>query len=274
MVTAKFARGFTLVEMIVVIAITGIIAAAVASFMRRPVEGYIDSARRAELTDLADTALRRITRDVRAALPNSIRIKEEPPASGIFYLEYLQTSGGGRFRSEVTSTGSGDILSFTSAVSFFDVIGAMPTFASGVSIVVYNLNSDPTITTSNAYSGDNRAAYSSNTPSKITLSAAKQFPFASPSKRFHVVQYPVTYACNPNTPTNELRRYWNYAITTAQPTPPAGGSNALLAQNVAGCSFIYSEVNQRTGVLTLGLKLSSGGESVQLFQQVHVNNAP
>jgi len=76
----------TLIEMIVVIAITGILAAAVAVFIRRPVEGYIDAARRAELSDVADTALRRITRDLRTVLPNSIRITT---AGGVNYLEYL-----------------------------------------------------------------------------------------------------------------------------------------------------------------------------------------
>jgi len=43
-------RGVTLIEMIVVIVITGIIGAAVAVFIRRPVESYVDAARRAELT--------------------------------------------------------------------------------------------------------------------------------------------------------------------------------------------------------------------------------
>ena len=91
------ARGFTLVEMIVVITITGILAAAVAVFIRRPVESYVDAARRAELTDIADGALRRITRDVRMALPNSVRITS---AGNVTYLEYLQTSGGGRYRAD------------------------------------------------------------------------------------------------------------------------------------------------------------------------------
>jgi MSHA biogenesis protein MshO len=39
--------GVTLVELIVVIAITSIIGAVVAVFIRRPVEGYADAARRA-----------------------------------------------------------------------------------------------------------------------------------------------------------------------------------------------------------------------------------
>ncbi len=162
------ARGVTLVEMIVVIAITGILAAVVAVFIRRPVEGYIDAARRAELSDIADTALRRITRDLRSALPNSIRITA---AGGVTYLEYLQTSGGGRYRSDVDSGGGGDPLNFTAADATFNVIGPMPTMAAGDSIVIYNLNWDPAIDTANAYVGDNRrSSCRASTATTITLS--------------------------------------------------------------------------------------------------------
>ena len=67
-------HGFTLVEAIIVIVLTGILAGVVAVFLVIPVTGYFDVARRAELTDTADTALRRISRDLRLALPNSIRV--------------------------------------------------------------------------------------------------------------------------------------------------------------------------------------------------------
>jgi MSHA biogenesis protein MshO len=262
----------TLIEMIIVIAITAIIASAVAVFISRPVEGYADAARRAEMTDIADTALRRITRDLRTALPNSIRITEFPAASGVFYLEFLQSSGGGRYRADVDSSGGGNILDFTASDASFDVIGAMPTFAGGESIVIYNLAASGT--TANAYGGDNRAAYSSSTATTITLAPAKQFPFPSPGKRFQVVDYAVTYACNPG--TGELRRYWSYGIVDPQPTPPATPNNALLASNVAACSFTYvtSGAAQRAGVVTLTLKIVESGESIQLFQQVHVSNVP
>jgi MSHA biogenesis protein MshO len=265
-------RGVTLIEMVIVIAITAIIAGAVAVFISRPVEGYADAARRAEMSDIADTALRRMTRDLRTALSNSIRITEFPAASGVLYLEYLQGSGGGRYRAEVDSGGAGDILNFTAPDASFDVIGAMPTFAGGESIVIYNLASSGA--TANAYAGDNRGAYSSNTASTITLAPAKQFPFPSPGKRFQVVQYAVTYACNPG--TGELRRYWNYGIVDPQPTPPATPNNALLASDVAACSFTYatSGVAQRTGVVTLSLQIQQSGELIRLFQQVHVTNVP
>jgi MSHA biogenesis protein MshO len=264
--------GVTLVEMIVVIAISAILAGAVAVFIKRPFEAYIDAERHAELSDIADTALRRMTRDVRTALPNSIRITESPAASGILYLEYLQTSGGARYRAEPDSGGAGNILDFTTTDSSFDVIGTMPPFAGGESIVIYNLASSGSV--ANAYIGDNRAAYSSNAANVITLAAAKQFLFPSPGKRFHVVQYAVTYACNPT--TGELRRYWNYGFVDPQPTPPATANNALLATDIAGCSFSSeaSAAGLRTGVLMLTLRVARNGESVRLFQQVHVNNVP
>src|SRR5207253_1762374 len=271
-------RGVTLIEMVIVIAITAIIAGAVSVFISRPVEGYADAARRAEMSDIADTALRRMTRDLRTALANSIRITCVPSgcaAGSVYYLEYLQSSGGGRYRTEKDSGGAGLPLDFTAPAASFDVIGTMPTFAGGESIVIYNLAASGT--TANAYVGDNRGAYLSNTPSTITLSPAKQFPFSSPGKRFNVVQYAVTYACNQA--TGQLRRYWGYGIVDPQPTPPAGGSNALLATNIAalnGCSFTYvaSGAAQRMGVVMLSLKIQQGLESIKLFQQVHVTNVP
>jgi len=270
-------RGVTLIEMVIVIAITAIIAGAVSVFISRPVEGYADAARRAEMSDIADTALRRMTRDLRTALANSIRITCVPSgcaAGSVYYLEYLQSSGGGRYRTEKDSGGAGLPLDFTAPAASFDVIGTMPTFAGGESIVIYNLAASGT--TANAYVGDNRGAYSSNTASTITLAPAWKFPFSSPGKRFNVVQYAVTYVCNPT--TRELRRYWNYGIVDPQPIPPAGGSNALLASNVAACSFTYANTGaaQRTGVVALSLQIQESGsnDSIQLFQQVHVTNVP
>jgi MSHA biogenesis protein MshO len=150
-------------------------------------------------------------------------------------------------------------------------------FTAGNSIVIYNLS--PTGSTANAYSGDNRALVdvgNSSAPT-IALNPGKMFPFASPGKRFHVVEQAVTYACDP-LPAGDgvLRRHWNYGIVDPQPTPPTGGSTALLATSITGCSFTYaaSGATARTGVLALNLQVSQGGETVRLFQQVHVNNIP
>ena len=268
--------GFSLLEMVVVIAITGIIGAMVAVFMARPVQSYTDSVQRAEYSDIADTALRRIIRDLRLALPNSVRVAEVPAGSGIFYLEFLLTSGGGRYRAEKTGGGAGDPLDFTTADGSFDVIGPPLTFAGGESIVIYNLG----FTGADAYAGSNRAAYGGATGgavSNIVFSGTKLFPLASPGNRFHVVQHAVTYKCDPV--AGEIRRYWNYAIGAAQSTPPAGGSNAQLARNVSACSITYDQnaIQGRNGIVTLRLTLSTGVGSpvvINLFQETHVSNVP
>src|SRR5690606_42004900 len=103
-------RGFTLVEMIVVIVITGIIAAAVAVFIRSPVQGYVDLVARAELADEADTAVRRISREVRRALPSCVRA-----ANYRSYVGCLLTSTGGRYLTATDDPSLGGGLEFTDA---------------------------------------------------------------------------------------------------------------------------------------------------------------
>lgn len=271
-------RGFTLVELIVVIVILAIVSAIAAVFIRRPIDSYIDSVRRAELTDIADTALRRVMRDLRYALPNSVRVANPGGAGTAFYLEFLITSGGGRYRAALTGAGAGNILDFTAADSSFDVLGPMPTLAANDSIVIYNLGTGFSGADAYAAASNNRAVYSSNTATTITLTAAKLFPLASPGNRFHVVPYAVTYACNPAAGVNEIRRYWNYGITATQtPTPPAGGTSAQLARNVGACTITYDQnaIQGRNGIVSMTLQLTgAGGESVNLFQETHVSNVP
>lgn len=263
-------RGVTLIELVVVIVVTGIIAAGVAVFIQRPVEGYVDASRRATLTDEADTALRRITRDLRTALPNSVRV--DP--SGKF-VEFIETTGGARYRAEVDSGGGGNILDFTAADASFDVIGSAPALATGNQIVVYNLYS--TGTTSNAYVGDNRAALTSTSAPPVAITSTL-FPASSPARRFHVVSGPVTYGCT----GGQLLRYSGYAYNPAQVAPPVGGSSAILAANIdtPSCSFSYASgsLGERTGTVSIILQINSVAagtpERVRLFQQAQVNNAP
>lgn len=267
-------RGFTLVEMIVVIVLTSIIASAVAVFIKLPVQGYVDTARRAEMSDEADTALRRMGRDLRLALPNSVRV------DGATTVEFLLTRTGGRYRVE----GAGDVLDFTLADSSFAQLGPL---ASGVGqaitpnadrLVVYNLG----IPGANAYAGDNITlitAIDNTVPtSPIITFNPKQFPLESPGNRFQVVEGPVSYVCD--TAAGQLIRYWGYAIQPAQPTAAnlpllAGVQRALLATNVQNCAMAYdSGVTARSGLVAMSLTLTRGVESVRLYHEVHVTNVP
>ncbi len=281
MMNRRRLQGFTLVEMIVVIVITGIIGSIVAVFLRAPVQGYVDSARRAELTDIADTALRRISRDLRLALPNSVRI-----SGGSQFLEFIPSIGGGRYRDAKSSLGVGDPLDFTVPDSSFDVIGNMPPVTTGDFIVVYNLG----IPGASAYSGfttaaDNRRRVSGVPAGNvIPITSAAALPFDScvydtsgfvvGGCRFQVVQTAVTYACDLAAGT--LTRWQGYTIPTTQPiTLPAGATFSKIATNVTGCSFDYSiGLSQRSGLVTMHLTISEQGENVNLYAATHVNNVP
>src|SRR5882672_10304596 len=95
--------GVTLIELVVAIVLLGIILATTFYFAY-PVVQSVDLATRAELTDAADSALQRIGRDVRLALPNSIRVN---PSTNPVFLEFLPIRAAGRYRGDAGGVSSG-----------------------------------------------------------------------------------------------------------------------------------------------------------------------
>jgi MSHA biogenesis protein MshO len=256
--------GFTLIEMIIVIAITAIIGSMVALFLRVPLESYVAQDRRARLTDTADTALRRMGRDIRLALPNSVRVTS---AGGVFYLEFLGTRSGGRYRAQ----GGGNILDFTAADTSFDVLGPAISMQAGDRVAVYNLG----IPGADAWAGNTLSGYTGATGNVTNIAiAAKQFPLASPGNRFQVIDGPVSYVCNPGAGT--LTRYWGYPIAAVQPSAFAAAiPKALLANHVSGCNFAYQPgVTERGGLVSITLVLSQASETVRLVANTQVSNQP
>lgn len=290
-------KGFTLIELIIVMVLTGIVAAVVAVFIPKPVQAYVDSVARADLTDVADTALRRMARDIRLALPNSMRVG----GSNSQFLELLLTKTGGRYLAEDDGTGFGNPLKFdsgdcsvTASDCTFDVLGIMPsgvqTIVAGDNVVVYNLG--PGLDPADAYNCGsgvcNRAVINSVTGNRITMASnpfvnqAADKKMKSPSKRFQIVSTPVTYLCDAAAAggTGELRRYWSYPIQTGQPTdtssaPLSAAAVAILATGVQSCSFSYQGLtNLHSGLMTLTITLQNSSASVTLMHQVHVDNTP
>lgn len=272
-------RGFTLIEMIVVIVITGIIAGIVAIFIQAPVKGYVDSARRAELTDIADTAVRRMARDVRSAVPNSTRMDLCTAPC----VEFIPTKDGGRYRADTP----GNTLEFNTATgtvvadTTFEIVGGAIDFVAGDFIVVGSTQSDGTLPYLDTVAGVRRA-YSAYAHPLVTIVNAVGLPYTSKlsSQRFDVVdgtQQAVTYACEgvgtdaAGNGTGQLVRHWNYGFDHAW---GGGDSSAVLADKVSACAITYAPANQRFGLLSVSLTLKSENESVSLYNEIHVNNAP
>lgn len=292
-------RGFTLAEAIIAIVVMGVLAGVLAIVIRAPVKSYTDSKARAELADGADLALRRMARELRAALPNSIRVIGDGHA-----IEFLPVKAGGRYLSSEDGDADGVsrfALDFTGSASNkkFTVVGPTSTFATqvaaGNSVVVYNLGSD--FAPADAWSGGNRASIHAITSAggitTIELDsnpfvAQLPIPLPSPNQRFQVVSTPVTYYCGTENGALTLRRYWGYPIS-ASPSdpPPASASSALLATGLASCAGMFSydgalvgtgsPAQRRSGlvIITLSLLLSSTPSStITLVDQVHVDNTP
>lgn len=265
-------RGFTLVEMVMVIIILGIVGIMVAVFMRSPVNAYFDTARRAALTDQADTAVRRMARDIRAALPNSIQVPNNQ------CLEFVPTRTGGRYRADVdTGAGPGpqtnSVLDFSVADTRFNMLGnnaALPAdqqIQINDLIAVYNLG----IPGADAYAGNNISlvtAVANGAETNITINSIR-FPLASGGQRFHVIpggEQVVAYVCA----GGGLRRT---ARTFAAAACPATGP--FLARDVGACNFVYNGSDlQRNALVQLTMQFTSGGESMSLYHEVHVSNTP
>jgi MSHA biogenesis protein MshO len=282
-------RGFTLIELVMVIVLLGVIGGVVAVFMKKPIDAYFDSARRAALSDVADTVLRRVSRDIQKALPNSLRSAADQ------CVEFIPTKTGGRYRAD--AGGAGDVLDFSLAAgdSSFNMLGrnadlpAAEQIAAADLIVIYNLG----ISGADAYAGDNTAAVTAasaeaGSPAEtIVTIQAKRFPLASPGRRFQVIpgaEQVVRYVCIGATGSSAqgqgLGSLYRQVLSlplaessTCPATAPAGA--ALMANHLSACHINYSGSDlQRNALVSLSLQLTDGGETVSLQHEVHVSNAP
>jgi len=302
------ARGFTLVEAIVVMVIIGIVAAMVAVFIRAPVMGYRDSVDRAEITDQADLALRRIARDIRLALPNSVRVSDNGAANGSrpnSALEFLQTKSGARYLADDDGVPNLPTLSFddqsqAAATNVPFTVFAPPAMfrqqvAQGDWVVVYNLGEG--FEPANAYrvpaagQPGNIAriaaapTYTDNTPigpvgtvvlagNPFAAQAASQTSpsMPSPTYSFQVVGGAVSYYCAAQPDgTLALWRAWGYGINAAQSVPGAG-ARAVLASRLTTCDGIFSygsAATQRSGLVLLSLSLKGRYPDSPAIRLVH-----
>lgn len=268
--------GFTLIELVMVIVLMGFVSAMLTGFLKTPVDAYFALVRRGGLTDLADTTSRRLMREIRGALPNSLRT----PSSQC--VEFIPTKTGGRYRVNDLTAGDGTGLDFSTSDSRFNMLGsnaAMPAdqrIVAGDVIAVFNLG----IAGADAYSLENVSSVSSvgtetgsplETP--IFISAMK-FPMESPSHRFDVIsatEKVVSFVCSGGNLYRTASSSF-YAATSPSACPTSG---AILARNVSFCNFDYTGSDlQRNALLSILLQFTDSGETVGMLQDVHVSNAP
>jgi MSHA biogenesis protein MshO len=280
------ARGFTLVELVVTIAVGSVVVAFMALFIVMPMNAYTAQTRRASLVDASDSALRFMARDLRSSLPNSVRITSSGTVTA---LELLATADGARYQDGGPLSNPALALNFAAPAGAFATTVpftrlALPWSSSAYYLSIYNVG----VPGANAYQMANVitpagtaitiSAGAAPNQNLVTLSPAFQFAYGSPEKRVYLVSGPVSYLCD--TSAGTLTRYSGYTIASTQPASAAtltaaGASAALVASDVGACQFTYSPgTASRNALATLTLQITQSGESVQLLNEVQVVNSP
>lgn len=262
--------GFTLIELIMVIVILGIIALMSTQFVTQVVGGYRSAAERQKLAAAGSVALEKMSRELRQAVPNSIRtlrdssmncVEFRPIEAITDYLDdsvtvsvsTLQAVGIGRAatgRVAVYPTSSGDLYAPANPGSMTTESATLP---AGTGVVT------------------------------LTLAAGHRFRADSPTRRLYVVGEPVAYCHLAG--TDRLTRHAGYTpsgLVEGLPGALAGVPSAIVATRLdpsepRRAQFSYSEPTlTRNGVvvMTLALLDVQSRELLSLTQEVQIRNVP
>lgn len=250
--------GFTLVELISVIVILSIISVIGTSFVVRTTQSYQQTQTRALIVNTARQSMERMTRQLRIALPFSLRL-----TNGNSCLEFMPIAAGGNYFGVVPDTASLGAASATIpaspvptpadfGVARFVSIGAMaPGELYGASAV-------------------SRAGYASYTNGNLMLTAAKRWQRNSMNKRYFLLDNPQAFCL-----VGDQLRFYS-GIDVANANVNLAGAFDILARGVSSVNpfVIVGGNNNRNTAVELSLTFSSSGESINFTNRVLIRNAP
>ncbi|MFV2060809.1 MAG: prepilin-type N-terminal cleavage/methylation domain-containing protein [Gammaproteobacteria bacterium] len=222
-------NGFTLVELIIVIVLLGIIATVSSKFFTNTIIGYNDADLRIELSHIGRIATEKVNRELRNAMPQSIRVSNN-------CLEFIPIISSAHYQDQALTYTSPTVASMQLPVSGQSLAGNQvdvfnlnftPQAGSNYYIVVYPIgpgagNGDPYAATNPGplvnYLSKSFVNPPANTITRLTLNSAYLFLRHSPQRRLFIVSQPVSYCIT----ANWLQRHGNYGFNALQGTPPAG----------------------------------------------------
>lgn len=268
-------RGFTLIELITVLVILSIVSVGISGFIRTGVQVYLDVAERDQVLGQSRLVIERIKRDIRSALPNSLRVSSSatvtclefmPVKWGSFYFDVPVAPEPASSSIKVVTPDTSlnpYVFQSTDSVVVAPILGS--DLYSANSTRRFGLNSVPTLDASDSKK------------TVISLPNAVQFMAESPSSRAYIVGLPVSY-CFAN---QQITRHQDYGLSAVQLLSP--GNAVLMAENVLndingssndkpfrlGGSFLTGDA-----YLLMLLRFKLGEQMLVFSNEVHVPNVP
>jgi len=270
-------RGFTLVEMVTVILILGILVVGVSSFIIFGTRIFVESSSVDQVLSQSRFAVERMTRELRSALPNSVRLNSD----SLTYqcVEFVPIEASTTYLTmpiipaAAASTGIVILDNTASAIRVNQFAWIYPL----VDADVYS-------------SARQKRAQIKTSPLTLanqvtlTFTASTRFAEASPRQRIYFASSPVSYCFEKGASGNDLQivRYAGYNFNTVQPNPATMGTGVLMAQSVANR---LDNSNDLPLILTpsslvnnamvhLQPRFNVNGETFQYRHQVQVINVP
>lgn len=272
-------KGFTLIEMVVVIVVLGIVGVGISNFVGLGARIYVDAVGREQVLSQTRFAMERLTREIREALPNSVRVRT---SGNVQCVEFVPI--------QASSTYVNIPVSPEAATRTLHVVRHAVSGISTDKIAVYPLTSadvygsNPFAVTSGNLFSFSAAPIVGTDTQNMDLTNVVQFDADSPTQRYYLVKYAVSYCANAT--TGQLHRYGNYwPLTTTQQTPPttalqtepAGISEVLMAENLKSGStpFDYASATLVTNaVFKFTFEIVRNDEEIDFHREVHLVNVP
>ena len=270
-VGVRTSRGFTLIELVSVIIILGIVLVGVGNFITFGTQIFVDSSRVDSALNESRYALQRMSRELRNAMPNSIRVTANTTYQCIEFLP-IEASTSYQF---VAFTGDENATNL--AEVFKDA--ASTSISSGQRMYISaSSTADIYSPSSNKFSSILAVNDNSAGTLRVTYSPVRTFPERSPSHRAYFTGMPVSYCFH----NSNLIRYADYGFMNNQPSVLNLSNGSIVARNIAND---LSNTNDRpihyqnstlvrSAVVRLTPRFNVGGEEIEYQHQVQVINVP
>lgn len=265
-------KGFTLIELVLVIAILGIISVGFIGFINIGSNVYNNVSSRDALISDARFAVERLNRELRNALPNSIRILSNSSSQ---CLEFVPIKSNNVYLSLPTLTDpASDSVEVVKASTTY-------TFNNSDRVVVYpietedvyNLNvsksSEITTVDTSADSNDSSCEPDCDYSWDISLSTPMTFTADSPNNRLFIVAEPVSYCVD----NGSLWRKDDHGFLNNQSIFIDG---VLMAEHIDVCNgscFPFS-YNSTKAMVQVDLNFTRNNETIFFSNGVHITNVP